>query len=335
MSEPGTSTITSTTTITRSPLVITSFPSIPLTTTFTPPGSACGALYDPANDGLLIIDDQPSCLPSGFSTSDSAFFFSPGIACPSGYRSACHGTEGVASITTVTCCPTYGSISLSCVPDPLSLQGVWETLFCTWRAPASPGTEVIVTMSGDGRTSFEAVRVTDPGGINAYGVRMVHQATDLLAASTTSTSGVSPQSTTTNPATTPNTTTTTTTTTSSTLSTGAIAAIGVVVPLTVIALCVAGFFLWRRRRLQTQQQQQSPTLSSSLPEATTVAGGPEYHQSAAQAGQKPPGVGEYYYYGNQAPQEMPGAWSPPEMPSSMAAAELPGQSAGRPPTYYG
>jgi hypothetical protein len=234
------------TSTTRGTHVITSFPSIPLTTTFTrPPGSACGGIYGPAKVNVFIIDDEPSCLPSGFSTSNSAFFFSPGVACPEGYWTACYDTTGVASITTVTCCPTYGAISLSCVPNPLKLRAQYETLFCTWRAPPSPGADVRVTKSDDGRTRFVMEHMTDPQGINAYGVRMVHEATDLLPPSSSSSSASS----TTPPTPPPNPTSPPAATASplgsddgggdnSGLSAGAKAAIGagVAVPLTVLAL---------------------------------------------------------------------------------------------------
>jgi hypothetical protein len=339
--------------------VITSFPSVPLTTTFTrPPGSACGGIYGPAKVNVFIIDDEPSCLPSGFSTSNSAFFFSPGVACPEGYWTACYDTTGVASITTVTCCPTYGAISLSCVPNPLKLRAQYETLFCTWRAPPSPGADVRVTKSDDGRTRFVMEHMTDPQGINAYGVRMVHQATDLLPPSSSSSASSSASSTASPPPdnTSPpgsdngdsdNGSADSESGSSGGLSTGTKAAIGagVAVPLTVLALCLAFFFFWRRRR-QQQQQQQPP--SPAGPEvATTHEGGVPYQQQQ----QQQLGVGGYRYYGDEKAEmpggwvppelpsvrraaEMPGGWVTPELPSTRAAVELPGASVGGGPIYH-
>ncbi|KAK4149071.1 hypothetical protein C8A00DRAFT_19204 [Chaetomidium leptoderma] len=360
------------TTSTKTPLVITSFPSIPLTTTFTAPGHDCGGIYDPGSPPVLVLDNEPSCLPPGFSTSNSAFFYSPGIACPSGYWTACHDTSGVASITTVTCCPTYGDLSLSCVPSPLSLSEVWESLFCTWQAPPSPGTVITLTRSQDGgRTSTVTERITGNAGINAYGVRMVYQATDLetSSSSASSTAGSSTATTSTNN---PGTTSTGGPTDSTSepasegggggggsLSAGASAAIGVVVPLVVIGALVLGFLLWRRKKrqllLQDQQQPPHPPPSSAFyPPTEAAGGGGGYEQQQQQQQQqqfgnhhpKPPGQEEYYHYGNgnggaphqpQHPQEMAGHWVPPEMPSTRAAAELPGETAGQPqqpPEYY-
>ncbi|KAK4103218.1 hypothetical protein N658DRAFT_407320, partial [Parathielavia hyrcaniae] len=184
----STTTTTAVSKTSKTALLITSFPSIPLTTTFVRPSSNCGALYSPRKPPVYLIDQDPSCLPPGFSTSNSAFFFSPGIACPSGYWTACHDTTGVSTITTVTCCPTYGDISLSCVANPLTLSEVWETLFCTWLGPRSTATVVTVTKSVDGRTSTVTTPITWPQGLNAYGVRMVYESTDLETSTSTSTS---------------------------------------------------------------------------------------------------------------------------------------------------
>ncbi|KAG7286183.1 hypothetical protein NEMBOFW57_008488 [Staphylotrichum longicolle] len=337
----STSTTSSSTKTSKTPLVITSFPSVPLTATFTAPGSDCGGIYAPRRPPVYMIDDKPSCLPPGFSTSNSAFFYSPGIACPAGYWTACHDTTGAASITTVTCCPTYGDdIKLSCVADPLTLSEVWETLFCTWIAPRSPGTAVTLTKSGDGRTSTVVSRVTGPGGINAYGVRMVHQASDLEGPSTTSpTSSETTSPTTTTTATSPEDTTPPQqerSPSSTGLSTGAKAAIGVAVPLAVLAALALGLWVWWRRRKGqggTHQQQQHPsqTPSELSPQVGGMGG---FHQ-------KPPGEG-YYHYGSQPqpppPQEMAGMWEPPELPSTRAAAELDAGGVGagvRPGTEVG
>ncbi|KAK4127228.1 hypothetical protein N657DRAFT_653516 [Parathielavia appendiculata] len=334
----------------KTALVITSFPSVPLTTTFTRPSSDCGALYSPRSPPLYVIDNEPSCLPAGFSTSNSAFFYSPGIACPSGYWTACHDTTGVSTITTVTCCPTYGDISLSCVPDPLSLSEVWETLFCTWIAPQSTGTVVTVTKSVDGRTSTVTEPVTWPGGINAYGVRMVHQSTDRKTPSTTATSASndSPKtlSTSTTSASLDPSSSNSSTPGNTDFPTGAKAAIGVVVPLVVLGALLAALLFWRRKRKQQQQGQPlSPPLDHHHQQQPQQYY--DHHGSPPPAGAehyplgdqlpKPPGGGNgYYYYGNippqPPPQEMPGAWeNATELPNTRMAAELPGNArwAGR------
>ena len=323
----STSTSSSTTKTSKTALVITSFPSVPLTTTFTAPGTDCGGIYIPRKPGIFIIDDQTSCLPTSFSTSNSAFFYSPGIACPSGYWTACHDTTGVASITTVTCCPIVGDITLSCVPNPLSLSEVWESLFCTWIAPRSPGTTITVTKSDDGRTSTVLSQVQSAGGINAYGVRMVYQASDLDTATSTS----STLSTTTTPPTatpeTSNPPTEAPSTDSGGLSTAAKASIGTIIPLVVLLAALGAWFFFRRRKRQ-QQQQQTPDSSalSSLPTQQhehMSQGGLEYYNTAVAPGSsggvyKAPGEEQHYYYGGQQqqqqyPQEMLAGWEPPEL----------------------
>lgn len=240
--------------------ILSSFPLDALTTTFTPPAT-CSGVY--ISSIVVIIDPDLSCLPEGF-TKSSTDYFSPGLACPSGYVTACNDNAGVSSITTVTCCPYREDITLGCV-TPSTLSSVWETLFCTWIAPKS-GAEVQVTVSKDGTTSTQKMTMSSPGGINAYGVRMVYESSDLAAATTTS-----GQST---PATTGASATATATATGpstgsegsdsggdSGLSLGAIIAIAVVVPLAVIAAAVGIFFLIRKRK-QAQRLQASGGASS-------------------------------------------------------------------------
>ncbi|KAK3292694.1 uncharacterized protein B0H64DRAFT_235117 [Chaetomium fimeti] len=323
---------------TRTPLVITSFPTIPLTTTFTR-GTDCGGIYTPYRPAVFIIDNELSCLPSSFSTSDSSFFYSPGIACPSGYWTACHDTTGVSSITTVTCCPTYADISLTCAPSPLSLTEAWESIFCTWVAPRSPGTVITVTKSADGgRTSTVNAGLTFPGGLNAYGVRMVYQASDMETATSSAASSDG------SGAPVPTTSSTADPTGSSSpgasddpdvadsnsgLSVGEQAAIGVVVPLAVIALLI-GLALWWRRR---KRQQQLPSAAKEAPTYDYALAAPGAYQPGAEhVAPKPPGEQQqHYYYGGQPqPHEMPTAWTPSEMPSMTSAAELPGPS----PNYH-
>lgn len=222
-------------------------------TTFTPPAS-CSGIYSSA--GVAVIDADLACLPQGF-TSLSTAYFSPGIQCPAGYVTACHDNAGVSSITTVTCCPYRGDITLGCV-TPSTLGGVWETLFCTWIAPES-GTAVSITQSDEagGTTSTSAVSMTSPGGINALGIRMVYQSSDLAAASGTSTA-----------------TSTSATNTGSAgdkdsgsgagLSTGVTIAIAVIIPLVVIAVA-AGLFFFIRKRKQAQRAQQAGGGAAGMP----------------------------------------------------------------------
>lgn len=297
-----------TTTSSYTPVLLSTFPSNPLTTTFVPPSSSCSGIYWSV---VGMIDEDTECLPTGFSTAATAFF-SPGIACPSGYVSACHDTSGFASITTVTCCPTRGDVTLSCV-DPATLENVWETLFCSWIAPAS-GQVVSMTMSDSGTTSTVATTLTSPEGLNAFGVRMVHQSTDL--STSTSSSSATARSTTTGSA--ANTSgagasqTATPDSSSSSgggLSTGAKAAIGVVVPLVVLGALAALFFFWWRRR------RQSYSGVHEMGGTPVVAGSKEqYNSSSYQGGAGPGGGGGAAQYG--------GYYDPHKPPHNAAPSEL-------------
>ncbi|KAI1852573.1 hypothetical protein JX265_003055 [Neoarthrinium moseri] len=221
-------------------VALSTFPEAPLTTTFTPPPQCTGFYRGSPNYMTIVGLPTKSCMPSGFAA-DATSYFSPGVICPSGYYSACHDTRGYSSITTVTCCPTRGDFALSCVKSPNSLTGPWENLFCTWAAPET-GMGVPLTETSNGITSTVTGTATSPQGLNAYGVRMVYQSTDL---STTSTASVS-SSGSTLPSTSPTETDTAENAQAGGLSTGVKAAIGVVVPLVVLG-ALAGIFLWRRR----------------------------------------------------------------------------------------
>lgn len=203
-----------------------------------------------------MIDVSTTCLPSGFNTAASSFF-SPGLICPSGYYRACHDTTGVASITTVTCCPTYNQdISLSCV-NTNTLSGIWASLYCTWSPEAGQPTSLPLTLSSNGITSTSMVGVTKPGGINAFGVRMVYQSTDSSTATATSgaTSTAQAPSATSIQATSSSSTqgagsssSATAEPTKSGLSTGA--TVGIAVGAVTALLIIAGalFLCWRSRR---------------------------------------------------------------------------------------
>ncbi|KAK4156191.1 hypothetical protein C8A00DRAFT_31001 [Chaetomidium leptoderma] len=56
----------------------------------------------------------------------------------------------------------------------------WESLFCIWVAPKS-GAVMSFTQSSLGPTAIETTTLLPPGGLNAYGIRMVYQSTDLTA----------------------------------------------------------------------------------------------------------------------------------------------------------
>ena len=258
-----------------------------------------------------MIDDQPSCLPSGFAT-DEKTFFSPGVACPSGYWSACSDSQGARTITTVTCCPVFdNTISLSCHNNPETLGTRWESLFCTWVAPQAGGS-VTFTQSSLGPTGTEATTLTPPQGVNAYGIRMVYQSTDLATVGSSSSQTGSQSQTETSTAGSAVSTQPSADTDSdaasrkvipgnSGLSTAATVAIAVVIP--VLALLAAlGFFLWWRSR-RALAAAREPQLAFPVSEHQHEKEPPAAHVVA------------------ELPTEGPGVRI--ELPTTRIAAELP------------
>ncbi|KAK4647824.1 uncharacterized protein QC761_104750 [Podospora bellae-mahoneyi] len=303
-------------------LAMTSFPFQPLTTTYSRP-PVCNGIYMPGN--IWVMDNDPTCLPPGFDT-ESTSFFSPGIACPSGYWSACSDSKGVSTITTVTCCPIYRSdVSLSCVPSNAVLSGPWMGHFCTFKAKWT-GNVVTVTTSRNGVTATETQTFISPQGINAFGVRMVHQTTDISPLNTQSTSNTDPPITTSSPTSQLGSLETSSSPDTapiaepagSSLSTGAIAAIAVVIPILAI-LAGVGFFLWWRSR--------RALAASSLPESSPLGGpasespgfGAGYPQQSGYTQQ----TSTYHGAGGPLPPQY-GVFSK-EMPTAYkAAVEMPG-----------
>src|SRR5687768_11870592 len=88
-------------TSTRRPVSLTSFPHRPLITPFVPP-EGCRGIYEADHEpGVLVMDPVSSCLPESFDRQATAFF-SPGLACPSGYMTAKIDNRMVNTITTLT-----------------------------------------------------------------------------------------------------------------------------------------------------------------------------------------------------------------------------------------
>ncbi|KAG6368312.1 hypothetical protein INS49_002517 [Diaporthe citri] len=287
-----------TTTSTYSSPILSSFPLDALTTTFTPPAS-CSGVY--SSGGVAVIDADLACLPQGF-TSLSTNYFSPGIQCPAGYVTACNDNAGVSSITTVTCCPYRGDITLGCV-TPSTLGGVWETLFCTWIAPES-GTTVSITLEEGGTTSTTAVSMTSPGGINALGVRMVYQSSDRGRVGDVHGDIHRPNK----------------HGHGAGLSTGVTVAIAVIIPLVVIAVA-AGLFFFIRKRKQAQQGQKPGEGAAGLPHDYSKTGYSAVAPGAGGYSPAPPsevsGVGAYGVRNQQ--QELV------ELGQQEAPVELPAQ----------
>ena len=298
--------VTKTTTY-HPPLAISSFPSVPLITPFARPAN-CGGIYARDPGDILVIDEQPessSCYPPGFATDESSFF-SPGLACPSGYWSACMESTGVNTITTVTCCPIYRSdVSLSCV-DPATLAGVWKSQFCTFIPARS--VPVPVTRSSNGRTSTTTSTLVNPGGINAFGIRMVYQSSDVVTASSSSSSSSPSSSTAANLG--PD------SAGGSGLSTGGTIAIAVVIPVAVIAAIIGFFLLRKSRRARAAQPAALPAQIEENP-----------HKPSPYYDYKPIFAAHQYHGGelptNQASAELPASSeSPVELPAETQRHEM-------------
>lgn len=259
----ATPSMSSTSTNTYSSIVVTSFPFNPLTTQFAAP-TYCDAIY---NGNIFMVDPQEDCLPPSHPKQETAFY-SPGYVCPKGYMTAKIDNKGARSITTVTCCPYRSDIILSAV-DPATLAGQWAGLFCTWIAP--DGTRIDIVHTAGTRTWIQQEYVTSPGGVNAYGVRMVYQSTDLESA-------IEPTASANN---TGNTTIHDAQSGSPGLSKEDSIAVAAVVPVVVLALVAGALFWWWRKRQASKYNRvnengapsnQTPNPGPGAPPATYQTG---------------------------------------------------------------
>ncbi|PSR81526.1 hypothetical protein BD289DRAFT_36277 [Coniella lustricola] len=231
----------------------------PLTTTFVPPAACSGIQWDDTSAMWVVNEfDSSTCLPTGFMLSEASYF-SPGLVCPSGYYTACE--VAAASTTTVTCCPVVSGLSLTCKQTISELN--WSSQWCTWSA----GPDDTTTITATSNATTLNVGFSSADGINAWAVRLVYQASDLVTTTTSSSSSGSaaatgnsgssngtPAATDTASASTAaaaaaaSSSTTSPATASSSLSTGAAAGIGITVAVLGIAAIGGAFLCWRRRR---------------------------------------------------------------------------------------
>ncbi|OHE99456.1 hypothetical protein CORC01_05256 [Colletotrichum orchidophilum] len=350
-------------TSTKTTFIASTFPENPLKTAdFSPPASSCSGIY--LTNNVYAIDNDPSCLPDKFNGASTAFY-SPGTVCPTGYTAQpyCSRNGGVRSITTVTCCPFRGDMTLSCVQDDMTLANVWETQFCTWMA--GPATVVDITRTDDGVVATQAVTMKNRDGVNAWGIRMVYQASDLLpqttSAATTTVTGTGTETAAARSGVTDASASATGTaagaenTTSSAntggLSTGGIVAVAVVVPVVAIAALVGLFLWWRRRKhryagVKPVETPTAPEMDGQSPMGAQSAyayQSQQYAQQQQQNGQGPQaspasemiGTDVAGYYNNDKVLMNPGGqhgggghtqfkgWTQPQQPAELDGGEGP------------
>ena len=147
---------------------VTSFQG-PFPTDFKVPSDCTGI----AGGNIFRYDFDPTCLPEDFDPEPTAIY-SPGTACPTGYtaQDRCQLTDGAT--TTLICCPHRGDLELSCVDDLSTLSYDFTSLWCTWSA----GTHKTVLLATD-RDETIGVTFTGFEGVNAYGIKMVYESTDV------------------------------------------------------------------------------------------------------------------------------------------------------------
>ena len=261
---------------------------------------------DLSSNSVVGFDFAATCLPENFNADPTAYY-SPGTACPDGYTAQDTCTRSSGDTSTVTCCPVRDDLTMWCVDDPETLSDAWESLFCTWSAG---GQETVLLVTID-ESSTPAVTMTGNDGINAYGLRMVYEPSDLETSATAEPTSTKPTQTT-QPSETGRPRKGATGTDSADpassddggLSTGAKAAIGVVIPVFIIALAVGMFFLYRKRK-------QSYEATAELP-------------AEEKPGGATPALSELYGSGGTSFQ---GGMTRPEMPGSTFVSELEGSSA--------
>ncbi|KAL2121596.1 hypothetical protein VTJ04DRAFT_5623 [Mycothermus thermophilus] len=226
--------MTDTTSHTPNPGLRISFPFNPLTTTFTR-DSKCGAVTISVSDKIefYIIDLREE-----------------GQNC---YWTACQDNDGVASITTVVCCPTYNSdITLTCETSDKNIHDMETDAvidLCFWTAGETTALTAVTWEAG----STFVVDFYEPDIVRAEGVYMVYQSSDLnggSGAETTTTSEASPghDSAASDTATSSSTSEAPPSSPPTSGLTPAELAMAIVGPIILLALLLATIYFWRKSR---------------------------------------------------------------------------------------
>lgn len=223
-----------------------------LTTIFTPPASCLSHIFleTVSSDVAIVLGnyrDTASCLPSGIDPLRTSYF-SPGLACPSGYTEACSSivSAGTAQETRATCCPVGG---FTCKGVDATYWPFDSSYGCQWYFPTTTVETVTTSSAGAYYTTKHTMR-GDYDYMNAFSVQLRYQSTDLTpatsSASATSSSAASSGSATSSSTSAPS------KLGGGGLSTGATLgiALGVGIPAAAIlgALLVFAIMRWRKKR---------------------------------------------------------------------------------------
>ncbi|RWA05989.1 hypothetical protein EKO27_g9116 [Xylaria grammica] len=163
-----------------------------LTTTFTPPGTACLSPHVGIVTGetILQIGTTSDCFPSSF-TFDPKFYYSPGV-CQAGYTDACSGAVGLPGVTGATCCPPmaiyvpqsvnpprqrskeYTSSGLSGCRYLLTKTEMFDRGFtCIPNLPESDTNPCGSTFASEGMLTIQAFSTITWGSLSTIGVTIV------------------------------------------------------------------------------------------------------------------------------------------------------------------
>lgn len=221
--------------------------------------------------GILAIDVKPTCLPENFNPDPNAYY-SPGTGCPSGYTAQDSCTRSSGSTTTITCCPKRGDLTLQCVDDPQTLEGEYEHMFCTWSA----GDQEMVLFATDGNVEVSAVTMSGHEAINAYGLRMVYEPTDIVRSEE---GGLVPERTGYPESSVAQSILGRSMTGSGGLPTGEIVAISVVVPIIAAALAFGVFYWYQGRKHSRPRQNAAPEKYAASAASGAGSGAARSYQS--------------------------------------------------------